>query len=149
MIEKRTVTTAAIVLLTEATGLPVGRGRIPANAGLRYYVLYSLETDTDGPPLADEHEDLTVVYQVTSVSAPDPAKPGSAGSAEQAEWLADKVRMAFLARNPATGLWVNDLSVPGAVVRARELDTEPGGTNDPADAIMSYVQRFRVTLTPA
>ncbi|MEU6979569.1 hypothetical protein [Streptomyces sp. NPDC046371] len=149
MIERRTVTTAIITLLTEATGLPVGRGRAPAGAGLRYYVLYALDTAVSGPPLADEHEDMTVIYQVTSVSAPDPAKPGSAGSAEQAEWLADKARTAFLARNPATGTWMHDLPLPGAVVMSRALDTEPGGTNDPADAIMSYVQRFRFTLTPA
>ncbi|GAA2770240.1 hypothetical protein XF35_39890 [Streptomyces platensis subsp. clarensis] len=149
MIEKRAVTNAVLALLAETTGLPVGRGRLPAGAGLRYYVLYSLDTAVSGPPLADEHDDLSVVYQVTSVSAPDPAKPGSAGSAEQAEWLADKARTAFLARNPATGHWLHDLPVPGAVVMTRELDTEPGGTNDPADAIMSYVQRFRFTLTPA
>ena len=149
MIEKRVVTNAVLAMLTGATGLPVGRGRTPANAGLKYYVLYALDTSLSGPPLADEHDDLTVIYQVTSVSAPDPAKPGSAGSAEQAEWLADKARTAFLARAPFTGRWVHDLAVPGAVVMARELDVEPGGTNDPADAIMSYVQRFRITLTPA
>ncbi|MFD7980183.1 hypothetical protein [Streptomyces sp. NPDC059071] len=149
MIEKRTVTSAVLTLLTDATGLPVGRGRAPANAGLKYYVLYTLDTTLSGPPLADEHDDLTVTYQITSVSAPDPTKPGSTGSAEQTEWLADKARAALLARDPATGRWQRDLVVPGAVVMARELETEPGGTNDPADAIMSYVQRFRITLTPA
>jgi hypothetical protein len=39
--------------------------------------------------------------------------------------------------------------VPGAKVICRELDTEPGGTSDPSDAIMSYVQRFRFDLTAA
>lgn len=149
MIERRLVTNAALAMLAAATGVPVGRGRAPANPGLRYYVLYALDADDPEPSLADEHEDLTAVYQVTSVSLPDPAKPGSSGSEEQVEWLADKARAAFLARNPATGAWLHELAVEGASVRSRELDTEPGGTNDPGDAIMSYVQRFKVTLTPA
>jgi hypothetical protein len=149
MIERRLVTNAVLTMLAAATGRPVGRGKAPANPGLSYYVLYPLDGAVSGPPLTDENEDLTVTFQVTSVSLPDPAKPGTSGSAEQVEWMADKARAAFLARNPATGAWMNELAVDGAVVMCRELDTEPGGTNDPADAIMSYVQRFKVTLTPA
>jgi hypothetical protein len=46
-------------------------------------------------------------------------------------------------------LWVVALTVAGAKVMCRELETEPGGTSDPTDAIISYVQRFRFDLTPA
>lgn len=149
MIDRRPVTNAVLTMLADASKLPVGRGRIPTNPGLHYYVLYPLPVTVSGPPLADENEDLTVVYQVTSVSLPDPSKPGTSGSAEQVEWMADKARAAFLARNPISGRWLHELNVAGAAVMCRELDTEPGGSNDPGDAIMSYVQRFKVTLTPA
>jgi hypothetical protein len=149
VIARRPVTIALATLLTTATGLPVGRGRMPNNPGQRYYILYTLDTTLDGPPLADDNDDISLVYQVTSVSAPDPARPGSSGNLEQAEDMADDVREAILGRDPATGLWLRPLNVPGAKVMCRQLDTEPGATNDPADAIISYVQRFRLGLTPA
>jgi hypothetical protein len=63
--------------------------------------------------------------------------------------MADKAREAFLARDPATGLWLHQITIPGVKNRSRSLETEPGGTNDPADAIIGYVQRFRLDLTPA
>ncbi|MEU9703108.1 hypothetical protein [Streptomyces sp. NPDC047981] len=149
MIERREVTNAVLAMLTAATGMPVGRGRLPQNPGTRYYVVHALDATLSGPPLADLNEDLTVIFQVDSVSAPDPTKPGSSGSAEQAEWLADRARAAFLGRSRLSGQWTHPISVSGAVVMARSLDSEPGGTNDPADAIMNFVQRFRLDLTPA
>ncbi|KPC70377.1 hypothetical protein ADL35_38775 [Streptomyces sp. NRRL WC-3753] len=87
------------------------------------------------------------MYQVTCVSGPDPARPNSAGSADQGEWMADKAREAFLGRNPATGLWLYPIVVPGAKVTARRLDVEAGATSDPGDAIMSYVLRTAISLT--
>ncbi|MGV9891737.1 hypothetical protein [Streptomyces sp. NPDC003395] len=148
MIDRRTVTTALAALLTSATGKPVGQGRMP-DAQPPYYLLYSVDTTVFGAPFADDNEDLSVVYQLTSVSGPDPARPGSTGSLEQAEWLADKARRAILGRDPGTGQWTSPLALPGVRVMCRELETEPGGTNDPADGIISYVQRFRFDLTPA
>ncbi len=126
MIERRLVTNATLTMLTTATGLPVGRGRAPTTTSRHYYVLYALDGAVSGPPLADENEDLAVTFQITSVSLPDPAKPGSAGSAEQVEWMADKARAAFLARNPANGTWAWPINVDGATVVSRALDTEPG-----------------------
>jgi hypothetical protein len=105
--------------------------------------------EVSGAPFADENEDASIVYQITSVSGPNPDVPNSAGSMEQTEWMADKAREVFLARSPATGLWLHQLVVPGVKVMTRSLETEPGGTNDPADAIIGYVQRFRLDLTPA
>lgn len=151
MIDKRPVTNAFATMLATATSLSVGRGKMPTTVPRPhyYYVLYSLTTDLSGPELADLNEDLSLVYQVTSVSGPDPDEPDSAGTVDQAEWLADKARKAVLGRDPNTGLWLHTLTVTGAKVMTRALDTEPGGTNDPADAIISYVQRFRLGLTPA
>lgn len=149
MIDRLPVTMALSALLTSATGLPVGRGSMPTGKNPPYYLLYALPADVSGAPLADEHEDAAFVYQVTSVSGPDPSRPDSHGVADQAEWMADKVRTAILGRDPATGLWLHTLTIPGAKVIGRSLDVEAGATNDPADAIMSYVQRFRLDLTRA
>ena len=148
MIDKRKVTAALAALLETATEKPVGKGRMP-QADPPYYILYSLDATVSGAPLADDNEDLSVVYQITSVSGPDETVQSSAGLLDQAEWLADKARQAILRRDASTGLWVSALTVPGAKIMCRELETEPGGTSDPSDAIISYVQRFRFDLTPA
>ena len=148
MIRKRLVTNAVAQMLASGSGKPVGKGKMP-QADPPYYILYSLDTELSGAPLADENEDASFVYQITSVSGPDPTVVSSGGSEDQTEWLADKSREVFLARDPATGLWVNQLVIAGYKNYCRELDTEPGGTSDPADAIISYVQRFRFDLTPA
>lgn len=148
MIDRHPFTAALAALLASATSMSVGRGRMP-DGKPPYLLLYSLDGSTGGAPLADENEDASFVYQVTCVSGPDPARPGSTGSVDQAEWLVDKVKRAILARDPGTGHWVSALTVPGAKVMCREVDVEPGGTNDPTDAIISYVIRFRFDLTPA
>ena len=151
MIERRLVTNALVGLLGTATSLPVGRGVLPAGAAnaTAYYVLTPLDSTLSGAPYADMSEDLSLVIQVTSVSAPDKTRPGSAGTLEQAEGLADKARTAFLSRDASTGQWANALTVAGAACMCRELETEPGAMNDPADGIISYVQRFRFDLTSA
>lgn len=151
MIERRLVTNALVTLLATATSLPVGKSVLPvspANA-TAYYVLTPLDSALGGAPYADMSEDMSLVVQVTSVSAPDKSRPGSAGTLEQAEGLADKARTAFLARNPTTGQWVNALTVAGVACMCRELEVEAGAMNDPADGIISYVQRFRFELTAA
>ncbi|MFE1767186.1 hypothetical protein ACFW81_23585 [Streptomyces angustmyceticus] len=151
MIERRTVTNALATLLGGATNLPVGRAVLPSNAAnaTAYYVLTPLDSTLTGAPYADLNEDLSLVVQITSVSAPDKTRPGSAGTLEQAEGLADKARAAFLARNPTTGQWANPLAVAGVACMCRELEVEAGAMNDPTDGIISYVQRFRFDLTPA
>ncbi|MEU1327252.1 hypothetical protein [Streptomyces microflavus] len=149
MIARRPVTIALAALLTSASNRPVGRGKKPPGNSQHYYLLYSLDAAVAGPPLADENEDLSPVYQVTSVSGPDPARPNSSGDPDQVEWMADKAREVFLGRHPGTGLWLHPIIVTGVKVMGRSLDVEPGGTNDPADGIISYVQRFRFDLTPA
>lgn len=148
MIDKRLAAKAVHALLASATGKPVGDGRMP-QADPPYYLLYVVDTTVSGAPLADDNEDLSLIVQVTSVSGPDPAKPGTAGTLDQALWMADKARRAFLARDPATGAWVNVLNLPGVKNTGRSVEIEPGGTSDPTDAIINDVQRFRFDLTPA
>ncbi|MEU1078527.1 MULTISPECIES: hypothetical protein [unclassified Streptomyces] len=146
MISRRLVTTALAALLTSATGKPVGRGRLP-DAKPPYYLLYYIDMTLSGAPFADMNEDASFVYQVTNVSGPDPDVPGSYGTQDQEEWLADKAREAVLGRDPATGLWLHTLTVPGARCISRSLEIEPGESSDPTDAIISSVQRFRLNLT--
>lgn len=149
MIDRRAVTAAVAALLASYSDKPVGQSRMPVGAVPPYYVLYSVDTSVSGAPFADESEDMSLVYQVTSVSGPNPAVASSTGAEDQAEWLADKARRAFLERDPSTGLWLRALTVPGYTSCGRSLEIEPGGTSDPSDAIISYVQRFRFDLTPA
>ncbi|HEX5566597.1 MAG TPA: hypothetical protein VFY14_06650 [Streptomyces sp.] len=150
MIDRRQVTKALLALTPAATGLPCGDGAAPVG-GVEppYYVLYALHATYSGAPFADLHEDASLVYQWTCVSGPDKTRPGSRGSRDQAEWMADKVRRALLGRDRTTGAWLHPLTVPGAHCTGRSLDTEPGGRNEPADAIMGYDVRIRFDLTAA
>lgn len=154
MIEKRLITNWLVETLAAASELPVGRGRQPANADdPPYYLVYSVDTSVSGAPLADRSEDASLVYQVTSVSGPDPNVPQSTATQDQTEWMADTARTVFLARDPSTGLWANSLTVPGVSCMTRSLEVEwggmPGGTSEQEAAIMTYVQRFRFGLTTA
>lgn len=148
MIEKLKATKAVAAMLATASGLPVGRGQKPQSEP-PYYILYSLDATVSGAPFPDFNEDASLVWQVTSVSGPSSTTISSTGYQDQVEWMADKARKAFLERNPSTRQWVNTLTVPGYRDMCRELETEPGGTSDPTDAIISYVQRFRIDWTPA
>lgn len=149
MIDRLPVTKAVTAMLAAASGKPVGRGAIPLGVEPPYYLLTVVSTTPSGAPLADESEDLSVVYQVTAVTGPAPSNAGSYAVADQAEWLADRARKAFLARDPDTGQWLHPITVPGARVYARSLDIEPGGSRDDSDAIIDNVQRFRLDLTSA
>jgi len=149
MIDRLPVTKAVATMLAAASGKPVGRGSIPLGVEPPYYLLTVISTNVSGAPLADESEDLSVVYQVTSVTGPAPSTAGSYAVADQAEWLADKARQAFLGRDPVTGQWLYPITLPGVKAYGRSLDTEPGGSRDDSDAIIDNVQRFRVDLTRA
>ncbi|MFD3511932.1 hypothetical protein [Streptomyces sp. NPDC058657] len=141
MIDRLPVTRALQELLAVATGRPCGFGSLPVVAGkpvpVPYTVLYALGGTVSGAPLADRGEDAELVYQVTAVG----------GRADQAQWLADKVRQAVLAR-AATGQWSNPLVIPGVEVWARELDTD-AGTDDAgaSDGVVTSSQRYRLSAT--
>ncbi|MFF8840460.1 hypothetical protein [Streptomyces sp. NPDC015130] len=149
MIDRLPVTQAVATMLAAASGKPVGRGARPIGVEPPYYLLTVVSTDVSGAPLADDSEDLSIVYQVTAVTGPAPSTAGSYAVADQADWLADKARAAFLARDPDTGQWLHPITVTGARVIARRLDSEPGGSRDDSDAIINNVQRFRLDLTPS
>ena len=148
MISKLDASIAVATMLGEVTGFPVGRGQKPQGEP-PYYIVYSVDTSVSGAPFADLNEDASLVWQITSVSGPSTGVISSAGYLDQVELMADKARSAFLERNPITRQWTNPLAIDGYKAIGRSLDTEPGGTSDPSDAIISYVQRFRTDWTPA
>jgi hypothetical protein len=149
VIKSRVFTTALTAALASASGKPVGAGRKPDGKPLDYYIVDRVDRQTGGAPFSDLNEEATLIYQVTCVSAPDPAEPGSFGVQSQLEWLEDKAREVILGRNPVNRAWLYDITAPGIKVMARRPDAEPGGTSDPADGIMSSAIRFAFDLTSA
>ncbi|MER5546490.1 hypothetical protein ACWDBP_35010 [Streptomyces sp. NPDC001233] len=142
------VTRALAALITDATGRPCGIGELPLVQGKSgdwkpaaapYTILDSLPGEFSGPPLADWQADAAWSYQVTSV--------GERG--DQVQWLADRVRNGVVGRRD--GSWAHDLHVAQGRVIDRELAHDAGGETSvsAAGAIVSYVQRFTITVTPA
>ncbi|GHJ28577.1 hypothetical protein TPA0910_30100 [Streptomyces hygroscopicus subsp. sporocinereus] len=141
------ITRALAALLEQATGRPCGIGELPRVQGKSgwepapapYTILDSLPAEFGGPPLWDWHADAAWSYQVTSVGE----------RADQVEWLADRVRAGVVGRTD--GHWSHDLHVPEARVIDRELTYDAGGEPavSAAGAIVSYVQRVTITVTPA
>jgi hypothetical protein len=141
------VTRALAALLERATGRPCGVGELPRVQGrsgewepavVPYLILDSLPGEFGGPPLWDWHADAAWTYQVTSVGERD----------DQVQWLADRVRACLVGRNGDR--WSHDLRVPQARVIDRVLDHDAGGESSvsAAGVIVSYVQRFTITVTP-
>ncbi len=141
------VTRALAALLVKATGRPCGVGELPCLQGesgewepaaVPYTVLDSLPGSFSGPPLEDWHADVAWSYQATSVGA----------RGDQVQWLADRVREGVVGRRD--GRWAYDLHVSQGRVIDRELDHDAGGepSVSAAGAIVSYVQRFTITVTP-
>ncbi len=142
------VTRALAALIEKATDRRCGIGELPRVRGTSgewepatapYTILDSLPGEFSGPPLSDWHADAAWAYQVTSVGERD----------DQVQWLADRVRAGVVGRRD--GRWAHDLPVPQARVIDRELGYDAAG--DPsvsaAGAIVSYVQRVTITVTPA
>ncbi|TQK44408.1 hypothetical protein FBY35_5912 [Streptomyces sp. SLBN-118] len=135
----RVLSLAVQAMLALATGRSCGYGTAPTSSSLPtgaatpYSVLYPVGSTSDGPPFGDASADARVVYQVTSVAT----------TAEQAEWMADKVRAGMLART-ALG-YTYPIAAAGYAVMSRELDKEEGVTV--ISGVYSYVQRFAIEAT--
>ncbi|MFF4802345.1 hypothetical protein ACFY1U_28735 [Streptomyces sp. NPDC001351] len=141
------VTRALATLVEQATGRPCGLGELPLVQGesgreparAPYTILDALPAEFSGPPLWDWHADAAWAYQVTSIGE----------RADQVQWLADRVRAGVVGRSD--GDWARDLRVPEVHVVDRELTYDAGGelSVSAAGVIVSYVQRFTITVTPA
>ncbi len=127
----RTLTDGFVAALT-AAGLAVGDGVGPKGVAPPFCVLYPLSGGIVDGPIDDPHGDVESVFQVTSVGV----------KREQAEWVADKARVAMLAARPTlTGRQVSwvDVDMLGGV--QRDDDVQP--------AVYSVPERFRVWTVPA
>ncbi|MGW2985297.1 hypothetical protein [Streptomyces goshikiensis] len=138
----REVSLAVQKMLSTATTRSCGYGTAPTassaptGAQVPYAVLYPLGLMTDGPPYGQADGDARALLQITSVAT----------TAEQAEWMADRVRAAMLARKGGTnGAYTTDIAIPGCAVLRRALDKEEGVAV--AGGIYSYVQRYVVEVT--
>lgn len=140
MIDRAPMTAAVRAMLATATGRTCGVGGLPLVDGkpapLPYSVLYPLGGPVDGAPFSDAAEDAHLTYQVTIVAA----------RTDQAEWLADRVRRAFLERTPV-GEWEQPLAAPGLSLWARELVVDEGVDPTVTEDVVTYVQRYTLSTT--
>ncbi|KPI15660.1 hypothetical protein OK074_2105 [Actinobacteria bacterium OK074] len=132
------LTRALLGALAVGTGRPCGLGVLPRAADgnpapYPYLVLDSLPGEFSGPSFADWQADATWTYQATSIGE----------RADQVQWLGDRVRA-------AVDKDLRSLAVPEMRVIDRELTYDADG--EPVDgsqgSIVTYVQRFTITVTP-
>ena len=84
---------AVVSRLSSQTGKNVGRAEAPSDVTLPYAVVYPLDEAADldvNGTLGDPHDTTVFEWQVTSVG----------GTAEQAEWMQQKVRSALVGWAP-------------------------------------------------
>ena len=121
--DRRPVTEALVAFLATATGKPVGRATAPLGvdgtpAAPPFAVVYPLPGgDTWGPVYDAPDAGAQLPYQVTSVGL----------RADQAEWLADKVRQAMLGRTNGA---LTPLVVSGVTVLDRSITGYGGAVVD-------------------
>ncbi|TQF05563.1 hypothetical protein E6W39_29205 [Kitasatospora acidiphila] len=137
----RVISLAVQAALASATGRSCGYGAAPLVADkptgntIPYCVLYPLGTaPMDGPPFGDADADAKVLVQVTSIGS----------TAEQAEWMADKVRTTLLGRTVNSG-FATPITPTGFAVMGRELDKSDGISV--VSGVYSYVERFALHVT--
>ena len=151
MIERLPVTDGLVSLLETLTERPVGRRNIPLDENGHpvpppYTILDPLDRVDDDGTLADNGKAAIVDYQATFVSGPLIGIPDSRGGDEQAQWLAD--RGWKVVERPANGSpgYLHILNVGDGVGCWRREAKEAGGTDDPNDAIITSVIRYRLYL---
>jgi hypothetical protein len=110
--------TDAIVAALTAGGLTAQAGRKPDDQpGLDHYVVVRPWLDRFDGPLADEHADAVLTYQVIAVGS----------TVEQAEWTRDQARGALLQPGAVTtpGRLVSRVAINGTRPTARDDDLTP------------------------
>lgn len=108
-------------------------------AAYPYLILDSLPGEFSGPAFADWQADAAWTYQATSIGE----------RADQVQWLGDRVRATLFDRTSIG--WRTEIMIAGMRVIDRELTYDADG--EPVDgsqgSIVTYVQRFTITVTPA
>ncbi|MCX4749235.1 hypothetical protein OG455_27645 [Kitasatospora sp. NBC_01287] len=139
-VQGRVLSLAVQAALSGATGRSCGYGAAPATADkptgntVPYTVLYPQGGTASGPPFGESEGDGRIVYQVTSIGT----------TAEQVEWMADKVRIAVFGKLPKGG-YATPIVAAGHTVIGRELDKEDGAAV--ANGVYSYLTRIILHVT--
>jgi hypothetical protein len=142
VVQKQLITNALISMLATATSRPCGDHQSPPGANLAqgYTYVYAIDGGSfDGPPLWSPESDATLVYQVTSVGQ----------NREQAEWLADRVRLTMTSRLPDGGFQVAFPVLAGMSVIHRSPDgTSPGVIPEgpPESRVYNIPERYRLSV---
>lgn len=138
------LTRALVDVLAANSGRPCGLGVLPRAAdgqpaAFPYLILDSLPGEFSGPSFANWQADAAWSYQATSVGE----------RADQAQWLGDRVRASLFDRTSSG--WRTDIPVAGMRVIDRELtyDADGESVDGSQGSIVTYVQRFTITVTPA
>lgn len=140
-------TDGVIDLLQRGTGRPVGDHKAPDREGrddddfYPYCVVYNLPGGSSDGGLGFGYEDSTVIYQVTSVGL----------TRGQADWMADRVRLTWLARL-GVAFQVPFLSPDGWAVSGRMPNYGFSGGIDsqgePPNRVYNAPERFELHVTP-
>ncbi|MER6010166.1 hypothetical protein [Streptomyces bluensis] len=137
------LTRALVGVLAAGTGRPCGLTVLPRvldgkPAAYPYLILDSLRGQFTGPAFADWQADAAWTYQATSVGE----------RADQVQWLGDRVRATLFDRTSSS--WCTALPVAGMRVIDRELtyDADGESVDGSQGSIVTYVQRFTITVTP-
>lgn len=105
----------AVLVALRAAWARVGDGVAPDVLTLPYAVLYRAGGGALSGPLSDSHADGTPLLQLTCVGA----------TAEQADWLADKLRPILLAKPTLTGQRVMQTFLETSQPVRRDDSTNP------------------------
>ncbi|MEU5383221.1 hypothetical protein [Kitasatospora cineracea] len=139
-VQGRVLSLAVQAALSGATGRSCGYGVAPATADkpsgntIPYTVLYPQGGTASGPPFGDSQADGRMVYQVSSIGT----------TAEQAEWMADKVRVALFGKS-VKGDFATAIVAAGHTVIGREIDKEDGPVV--SNGVYSYISRVVLHVT--
>lgn len=142
VVQTQLVTTSLMSMLATATERPCGDHESPLGAVLDTgytYVTSIPGGNFDGPPLWSPESDAVLVYQVTSVGS----------DRAHVEWVADRVRLTLLSRNPAGGFQVAFPVLVGMSVIHREPDgTSPGVIPEgpPESRVYNIPERYRISV---
>lgn len=151
MINRLPATDGLVALLETLTERPVGRRTIPLDANGHpvpppYTILDPLDRVDDDNTLADNGKATVVDYQATFVSGPLVGIPDSRGGDEQAQWMADRGWKVVERPTDGSPGYMHTLNVGADVDCWRREAKEAGGTDDPNDAIITSVIRYRLYL---
>lgn len=139
MIQARGPITAWFIqLLVNGTGKLIGDHKAPANSSVPYGVVYAIDGGEEWGALNRPESDAVMPFQVTSVGA----------RRDQAEWMADRVRMTVLHRD-VNGLFLVQLAPPaGTVIQDRRPQGGRGSIDKNGD-VHEVAERFEICVGPA